>query len=63
MGKTYRHDNKDSWSKPKFKRNKKQKNKTSSRSLEEYDSFDSKYEKKGLNIIDELAEDLEDYES
>ena len=63
MGRTYRHDNKDSWSKPKFKRSTKKKREIVSRSLEEDDYFEPTYKKVGLDINNELGEDLEDYES
>ena len=40
MGRTFRHDNKNSWSKPKFKRTKNNKKKVST-IIDDYDDIDS----------------------
>jgi len=64
MGRTYRHDNKDSWSKPKFKRSTKKKRKSVSINLEDEDDyFESPYKIVGFNTKNELGEDEDDYES
>ena len=59
MGRTYRHDNKNSWSKPKFKRNKKNKSKTPSNSQEEYDDFETNTEQRAGTRSNEVVEDYE----
>ena len=63
MGRTYRHDSKNSWSKPKFKRNKRDKSKSSTTNLEDYDYFEPTSQKKESDIMTELGEDLENHES
>ena len=64
MGRTFRHDNKDSWAKPKFKRSTKNKRTIVSSNLEDEDDYSAPtYKKAGSDVNNESGGDLEEHES